>query len=270
MKEIRISVRNKIALNRENDTYVCGNSDYRVVFDFDEEWDAYHVKTARFKYNGVYQEVVFTGNACAVPIIQDARMIHVGVYAGNISTSTPAVVIASRSILCGDEQHQEPEQDVYNQLVELVEAGAVKGETGPQGPQGPQGEVGPQGPQGETGPQGPQGETGPQGPQGEVGPQGPRGEAGPQGPQGEVGPAGSDAEVTAENIGKALGFTPADEEDVNQIKDDLSEKVDFSKPQNLTAQQQTQAQSNIGIHKVTQAEYDALTDTNGIYIIMEE
>lgn len=57
---------------------------------------------------------------------------------------------------------------------------------------------------------------------------------------------------------------------LNQIKDDLSEKVDFSKSQSLTAQQQTQAQSNIGIHKVTQAEYDALTDTNGIYIIMEE
>ena len=58
--------------------------------------------------------------------------------------------------------------------------------------------------------------------------------------------------------------------DINELKGDLSDKVDFSKPQSLTAQQQTQAQSNIGIHKVTQAEYDALTDTNGIYIIVEE
>lgn len=58
--------------------------------------------------------------------------------------------------------------------------------------------------------------------------------------------------------------------DVNQLKKDLSDKVDFSKQQSLTAQQQTQAQSNIGIHKVTQAEYDALPDTSGIYIIVEE
>lgn len=48
-------------------------------------------------------------------------MIHVGVYAGNLRTSTPAVVIAARSILCGDEPHQEPEQDAYHQLVALVE-----------------------------------------------------------------------------------------------------------------------------------------------------
>lgn len=58
--------------------------------------------------------------------------------------------------------------------------------------------------------------------------------------------------------------------DIDELKGDLSKKVDFSKPQSLTAQQQTQAQSNIGIHKVTQAEYDALTDTSGIYIIVEE
>ena len=58
--------------------------------------------------------------------------------------------------------------------------------------------------------------------------------------------------------------------ELSQIKDDLADKVDFSKPQSLTAQQQTQVQSNIGIHKITQAEYDALTDTSGIYIIVEE
>ena len=44
---------------------------------------------------------------------------------------------------------------------------------------------------------------------GEEGPQGPRG------PQGEPGHAGSDATVTAENIQSALGYTPADSEDVS-------------------------------------------------------
>ena len=57
---------------------------------------------------------------------------------------------------------------------------------------------------------------------------------------------------------------------ISELKGDLSNKVDFSKPQSLTSKQQAQARSNIGIHKVTQAEYDALTDTSGIYIIVEE
>ena len=130
MKDIRISIRDKISNNVSHDTYVCGNSDYRIVFDFDEEWEAHPVKTARIKYGGVYQEVVFTGNVCDFPIIHDARMISVGVYAGNLSTTTPAIITAYRSILSGDEAHTEPTEDVYNQLMGLVEAGAVRGESG--------------------------------------------------------------------------------------------------------------------------------------------
>ena len=37
-----------------------------------------------------------------------------------------------------------------------------------------------------------------------------------------------------------------------------------------TAEEQAAARERIGIHKVTQSEYDALTDTSGIYIIVEE
>lgn len=70
------------------------------------------------------------------------------------------------------------------------------------------------GPQGERGPQGEQGERGERGPQGE---QGPQGAPGPQGPQGEPG------EVTAAGIRDALGYTPADVADVNEIKGDLSQ-----------------------------------------------
>lgn len=75
------------------------------------------------------------------------------------------------------------------------------------------------------------------------------------------------AAASAAAAQKAVGAMGTE---LSQIKDDLADKVDFSKPQSLTAQQQTQAKSNIGIHKVTQAEYDALTDTSGIYIIVEE
>ena len=130
MKEILIAVKNKIAMNLGNATYVCDNSDYRVVFDFDAEWEEHPVKTARFKYNGMYQEVVFSGSVCNMPVIRDARLIYIGVYAGNLQTSTPAVVHASQSILSGDPAHEKPEEDVYNQLVKLVESGVLKGPDG--------------------------------------------------------------------------------------------------------------------------------------------
>lgn len=135
---------------------------------------------------------------------------------------------------------------------------------------------GAQGPVGPIGPVGPQGKQGLMGERGDIGPQGPKGDKGDKGEQGIPGPSGHTPEYgvdygTPQQIsGIAQKAAEILQPEVNQIKDDLSDKVDFSKPQSLTAQQQTQAQSNIGIHKVTQAEYDALTDTNGIYIIVEE
>ena len=141
-----------------------------------------------------------------------------------------------------------------------------KGDTGERGPQGETGTTGPQGPKGETGaigPQGPQGETGatgPQGPkgkdgevtfesltdeqkaslQGEPGAKGEKGEKGDPGAQGEKGEKGdpgrdapqeavlytaqklNDAQKTQarENIGAA------DEETVNQLKDDKVNQSD--------------------------------------------
>ena len=73
-----------------------------------------------------------------------------------------------------------------------------------------------------------------------------------RGPQGEPGPAGSDANVTAENIKSALGYTPANSNDVNQIKDDLESKLPKS-PENWgpwTAEEQAAAQERLGILSV--------------------
>ena len=144
----------------------------------------------------------------------------------------------------------------------LLTIGVPKGEKGEKGDTGPQGPKGDKGEKGDTGPQGPKGDKG------DTGEQGPNGV---QGPQGEKGADGKDAVVdaTLTQSGQAAD-AKATGEAVGQLKDDLSDKVDFSIAQSLTAEQKKQAQSNIGIHKVTQAEYDALTDTSGIYIIVEE
>lgn len=122
MQIINIAVRGKVASADRNDFYVCGNSDYVIHFDFDAEWDEHATKTARFiKPDGTYQEKVFTRNECPVPIIEDTYKINVGVYAGNLSTTTPAYVPARKSILCGGGVHAEPEPDVYNQLIAKID-----------------------------------------------------------------------------------------------------------------------------------------------------
>lgn len=219
MKDILITVKNKIAMNLGNATYVCDNSDYRVVFEFDEEWDGHQVKTARFKYNGMYQEVVFSGSVCNMPVIRDARLIYIGVYAGNLQTSTPAVVHASQSILSGDAAHAEPSEDVYNQLVKIVESGLLQG---PQGDTGPQGDPGPQGPQGLQGYTGPQGIPGPAGRDGADGADGKDGAPGRDGADGHTPVYGVDYGTPEQIAGIAKQAADILQPEVNQIKDDIS------------------------------------------------
>ena len=141
-----------------------------------------------------------------------------------------------------------------------------KGDTGERGPQGETGATGPQGPKGETGaigPQGPRGETGATGPQGpkgkdgEVtfesltdaqiaslrgepgakGEKGEKGDPGAKGEKGEKGDSGRDAPqeavlYTAQTLNDAQktqvreNIGAADEETVNQLKDDKVNQSD--------------------------------------------
>ena len=141
-----------------------------------------------------------------------------------------------------------------------------KGDTGERGPQGEMGATGPQGPKGETGaigPQGPRGETGATGPQGPKGKDGEvtfesltdeqkaslRGEPGAKGEKGEKGDPGAKGEkgekgdpgrdapqeavlYTAQMLNDAQktqvreNIGAADEETVNQLKDDKVNQSD--------------------------------------------
>lgn len=117
---MNITVRNKIATKTDNVAYVCGNSDYVINFDFDSEWDAYDTKTARFARDGQYTDVVFTGNQCNVPVITNTYAFHVGVFAGDLHTTTAARVPCRKSILCGSGAPADPTPDVYDQLMERM------------------------------------------------------------------------------------------------------------------------------------------------------
>lgn len=119
MEAIKISVRDKIA-SSPSATMVCGNTDYRITFDFDAEWGEHPVKTARFAFNDSYIDVVFEGETVSVPIITDTLYVAVGVYAGDLQTTTPALIATEKSILCGKGLPADPPPDVYAQIINLL------------------------------------------------------------------------------------------------------------------------------------------------------
>lgn len=119
MKTINVTVRDKIASAVGDIVYICGNSDYIINFDFDAEWDDYDVKTARFVHDGSYIDVVFAGNQCDMPVIHKAYGIYVGVYAGDLRTTTPAHIPSAASILSTDGTPEAPPDDVYAQITAL-------------------------------------------------------------------------------------------------------------------------------------------------------
>ena len=102
-KALRITVKNKIATYHHRDgAIVCGNKGYKIEFTFDAEWDSYPIKTARFIWNGRYYDQTFSNDECDVPVINDAKAVTVGVYAGDLKTTTPAEIPCLISILCGN------------------------------------------------------------------------------------------------------------------------------------------------------------------------
>lgn len=119
---INVRVDDKIAAVVGDPLYVCGNSDYIVKFNFDAEWADHAAKTARFvKSNKKHVDVPFTGDQCNMPRLDNTPLVRIGVFAGNLSTTTPAIVNAQRSILCGSGSPEDPPKNVYNQLMEKLD-----------------------------------------------------------------------------------------------------------------------------------------------------
>ena len=171
--DIKIQVKNKIASPIGTPVIVCDNTDYVMHFEFDAPWEAQVLKTARFQFlragKRLCTDVPFSGTSVTVPQFSNIGWIRVGVYAGDLQTTTAAYIPCVASILSGESVPEEPTQDVYDQILQLINDGAVKGPQGEQGPQGIQGVPGIQGERGIQGIQGPHGIQGPQGEKGESG-----------------------------------------------------------------------------------------------------
>lgn len=124
MKTIEILVSGKHAYNLDPEReIVCSNNDYNVRFMFDVNWAAYPVKTARFVTTEGYTDVLLESDTCTLPMLRNVNCVEVGVYAGDLETTTRAYVPVAKSILCGDDPvHPDPPEDVYNQLCEKLNA----------------------------------------------------------------------------------------------------------------------------------------------------
>lgn len=188
----------------ERETLVSGTvNKYRAEFVFDDSWDGY-TKTAVFRADSfghiTSREVLLADDACQVPheCLIAGALLRVGVYGISGDITTPTIYTQEPiGIARGAEpaeSTQDPTPGVYQQIINIIEAGAIAGPPGPQGPKGDTGEPGPQGPKGDMGAAGPQGATGPQGPAGERGEVGPQGEKGDTGAQGLQGPKGDRGE----------------------------------------------------------------------------
>lgn len=120
MPEILITVRGKIAQLANRSVVVCDNTDYVAVFDFDGEWDAYPTKTAQFNFGGIHVPVMFDGTACPMPQVSEASVLRIGVYAGDLHTTTSALVPCLPSIRSGKGAPADPPDNVYDQIMQKL------------------------------------------------------------------------------------------------------------------------------------------------------
>lgn len=131
MHIIDIQVREKHAKVVGGPVIICGNSDYVLRFDLDAEWDDKPARTAVFVWVGEngeleHEERAFGGDAVEVPILKNIDFVSVGLYSGDLCTTTPAKIPCKRSILCqAGIEHEEPPVDLYNQILKLINEKAV-------------------------------------------------------------------------------------------------------------------------------------------------
>lgn len=140
MPEIVVTVKNKMAVG-DGSVIVCNNSDYVVRFVLDSEWDALALRTMRIVYDSyTHTDIAFSGDTVALPTIIDRTSIGIGLYSGDIHTSTCAMFDCERSVM-GKNSHAvaPPSSDVYNEIVEMINDGRLKGDKGDKGDPGARG-----------------------------------------------------------------------------------------------------------------------------------
>lgn len=123
-KNIKVHIKDRVAVAEGDPVIICGNSDYTVTFSFDEEWGEAKAKTARFKFRTfdgpAHIDQPFEGDTVAVPELSNVREVEVGVYVGDLNTTTGASIRCKPCIRCGGGAPKDPTPDVYDELMALI------------------------------------------------------------------------------------------------------------------------------------------------------
>lgn len=119
MPDINITVVNKRASG--TGAIVCGNSDYTVLWELDEEWASFDTRTMRVQLpDGTHQDVVFAGDTATLPVQSVPGWVSIGLFAGDIHTSRGAAFRVLDAITTAGGPPAAPADDVYSQLMELI------------------------------------------------------------------------------------------------------------------------------------------------------
>ena len=121
-----ITVNNRVATyHQRGGPIVCDNTGYTIKFIFSDEWSAHTQKTARFVWGGGFVDVTFSGDECPVPPVTGAQLLRVGVYAGDVKTTTDAVIPCLPSIKSSNDS---PRPEQVEQYRDRAEAAAARAE----------------------------------------------------------------------------------------------------------------------------------------------
>lgn len=120
-KQIHIEVKDKIATLKSIDfQLVGGNSDYEVVFDFDKDWANHETKTAVFVFGEDAVKKPFEGNVCEGVAIEGSTVCYIGVFTGDVITTSYAEIPVTLSITDIGGKPRQPTKDEYNEIIELI------------------------------------------------------------------------------------------------------------------------------------------------------
>lgn len=123
MPNINIAVRGRVT-RAPADMIITDNSDFRLTFDFDAEWDDIRYKTVVI-LNADGEEietVLMDGNTCEIKRLYGRiGLVRVGVTAGDIITTTPCDIRILPSILAFlGGRIPAPPDDIYSQIMALL------------------------------------------------------------------------------------------------------------------------------------------------------
>ena len=226
------------------------------------------LRTMRIVYDSYsHTDIAFSGDTVALPTIIDRTSIGIGLYSGDIHTSTCAMFDCERSVMGKNSNAvAPPSSDVYNEIVEMINDGRLKGDKGADGTNGADGANGADGvtftPSVDSA--------------GNLSWTNDGGLSNPatvniKGADGAPGKDGSDATVTAANIETALGYVPvtpsalATKQDVLTDADKQSiTKTGMTTGAAWTDAEQKAARERMGVDKAYELIDEITTDGEAI------